>query len=214
MGGRVGLKGTDGVATEAQAAGAEPVAGPRAQVFARTFLDLSKHDENLRVRWLTCGGAMGADPLRAAGVQEDPIEVVHAPGDRTTSADTRKAVEACVQRGAELLLFCGGDGTARDVAEATRDRIPIFGIPAGVKMHSGVFAVSPPAAAKVLVGYLRGQLRIGTAEILDLDEEAYRKGEWRVRLFCTAEKPVLTNPLAGGELMVGGGSGEAIRGEV
>ena len=59
MGGRVGLKGTDGIANEAQAAGAEPTAGPRAELFARTFLDLSKHDENLRVRWLTCGGAMG-----------------------------------------------------------------------------------------------------------------------------------------------------------
>src|SRR5207247_7846789 len=148
----------------------------RAEAFARTFLDLSKHDENLRVRWLTCGGAMGVDSLRAVGVQHDAIEVVHPPGDRTTSTDTRKAVEACVERGAELLLFCGGDGTARDVAEATRDRIPIFGIPAGVKMHSGLFAVSPPAAAKVLVGYLRGQLRIGTAEIRGLDEEASRTG--------------------------------------
>ncbi len=214
MGGRVGLKGTDGIANEAQAAGAEPTAGPRAELFARTFLDLSKHDENLRVRWLTCGGAMGADPLRAAGVQEDSIEVVHAPGDRTTSADTRKAVEASVDRGAELLLICGGDGTARDVAEATRDRIPIFGIPAGVKMHSGLFAVSPPAAAKVLVGYLRGQLRIGTAEILDLDEEAYRKGEWRVRLFATAKTLVEPNLVAGGKLMIDEVSEEAIRGEL
>src|SRR2546426_9066538 len=124
MGGRLGLKGTDGVANEAHAAGAEPVAGPRAHLFARTFLDLSKHDENLRVRWLTCGGAMGADPLRAAGGQEDSIEVVHAPGDRTTSADTRKTVEASVDRGAELLLICGGGGKGREVAGATRDRIP------------------------------------------------------------------------------------------
>ncbi len=214
MGGRVGLKGTDGVATEAQAAGAEPVAGPRAQLFARTFLDLSKHDENLRVQWLTCGGAMGADPLRAAGVQEDSIEVVHSPAEGTTAADTRKAVEACVDRGAELLLFCGGDGTARDVAEATSDRIPILGIPAGVKMHSGLFAVSPPAAAHLLVGYLRGQLRIGTAEILDLDEEAYRKGEWRVQLFATAKTLVEPNLVAGGKVMIDEVSEEAIKGEL
>jgi len=214
MGGRVGLKGTDGVATEAQAAGAEPVAGPRAQLFARTFLDLSKHDENLRVQWLTCGGAMGADPLRAAGVQEDSIEVVLSPAEGTTAADTRKAVEACVDRGAELLLFCGGDGTARDVTEATSDRIPILGIPAGVKMHSGLFAVSPPAAAHLLGGYLRGQLRIGTAEILDLDEEAYRKGEWRVRLFATAKTLVEPNLVAGGKVMIDEVSEEAIRGEL
>src|SRR5256886_16352507 len=174
-----------------------------AHLFARTFLDLSKRDENLRVRWLTCGGAMGADPLRAAGVPGDSLEVIHSPeGERTTAADTRRGVVACVDRGSELLLFCGGDGTARDVAEATSDRIPILGIPAGVKMHSGLFAVSPPAAAQLLVGYLRGQLRIGTAEILDLDEEAYRKGEWRVQLFATAKTLVEPNLVAGGKVLV------------
>src|SRR5436309_3282025 len=215
MGGRLGLKGTDGVANEAHAAGAEPVAGPRAHLFARTFLDLSKRDENLRVRWLTCGRAMGADPLRAAGVPGDSLEVIHSPeGERTTAADTRSGVVACVDRGSELLLFCGGDGTARDVAEATSDRIPILGIPAGVKMHSGLFAVSPPAAAHLLVGYLRGQLRIGTAEILDLDEEAYRKGEWRVQLFATAKTLVEPNLVAGGKVMIDEVSEEAFRGEL
>ena len=214
MGGRVGLKGTDGVANEAQAAGAEPVAGPRATLFARTFLDLSRHDENLRVRWLTCGGAMGADPLRAAGVDVDSIEAVRSPGERTAAADTTRGAAACVDRGADLLLFCGGDGTARDVVEATRDRIPIVGIPAGVKMHSGLFAVSPPAAAHILEAYLRGQLRIGTAEILDLDEEAYRKGEWRIRLFATAKTLVEPNLVAGGKVMIDEVSEEAIRGEL
>ena len=214
MGGRVGLKGTDGVAKEAQAAGAEPVAGPRAQIFAGTFLQLSKRDEALRVRWLTCAGGMGADPLRAAGITEDVIEVVYTPRERTTAADTRSGVEACVDRAAELLLFCGGDGTARNVAEAARDRIPILGIPAGVKMHSGLFAVSPAAAAHLLVGYLRGQLRIGAAEILDLDEEAYRTGEWRVRLFATAKTLVEPNLVAGGKVMIDEVSEEAIRGEL
>lgn len=214
MGGRVGLKGTDGVADAAQAAGAEPIAGPRAQVFARTFLELSKHDETLRVRWLTCGGAMGAGPLGGAGVGEEAIENVYTPGGRTTAADSRTAVDACIDRGAELLLFCGGDGTARDVAEAANDRIPILGIPAGVKMHSGLFAVSPPAAAHLLVGYLRGQLRIGTAEILDLDEAAYRKGDWRVRLFATAKTLVEPNLVAGGKVMIDEVSEEAIRGEL
>src|SRR3989442_14071873 len=199
MGGRVGLKGTDGVANEAQAVGAEPVAGPRATLFARTFLDLSRHDENLRVRWLTCGGAMGADPLRSAGVDVDSIEVVHSPGERTAGADTTRGAAACVDRGAELLLVCGGDGTARAVVEATLDRIPIVGIPAGVKMHSGLFAVSPPAAAHILVAYLRGQLRIGTAEILDLDEEAYRKGEWRSPLCGSPDTPGRPTPAARGE---------------
>src|SRR3989442_13553779 len=135
MGGRMGLKGTDGVVNEALAAGREQGAGPRAKVFAKTFLGLSKRDESLRVRWLACGGAMGADQPRAADVGENTIEVVHSPGERTTSADTSKAVEACVDRGAELLLFCGGDGTARDVGAAARDRIPTLGIPPAAKIH-------------------------------------------------------------------------------
>src|SRR2546428_13681401 len=102
MGGRMGLKGTDGVVNEALAAGAEQVAGPRAKIIAKTFLDLSKRDESLRVRWLTCGGAVGADRLRAADVGENTIAVVQPPRGRTTAAQTSKAVEACVQRSAAL----------------------------------------------------------------------------------------------------------------
>src|SRR3989454_11526521 len=114
MGGRLGLKGTDGVANEAHAAGAEPVAGPRAHLFARTFLDLSKRDENLRVRWLTCGGAMGADPLRAAGVPGDSLEGIHSPeGERKNAAGTRRGGVACGGPGGELLLVFGGRGSAR-----------------------------------------------------------------------------------------------------
>lgn len=214
MGGRVGLKGTDGVANEARAAGAEPIAGPRARLFARTFLELSKHDEALRVRWMTCDGAMGADALQGAGVNHDTIEVVHTPREQTTAVDTRTAVAVIVDRRAELLLFCGGDGTARDVAEAAKDRIPMLGIPAGVKMHSGLFAVSPQAAAHLLVAYLRGQLRIGTAEILDLDEAAYRNGEWKIRLFSIAKTLVEPNLVPGGKVMIDEVSEEAIRGEL
>src|SRR3989454_12470287 len=96
MGGRLGLKGTDGVANEAHAAGAEPVAGPRAHLFARTFLDLSKRDENLRVRWLTCGGAMGADPLRAAGGPGGSLGGIPSPqGGGRTAGDTRSGGVAC-----------------------------------------------------------------------------------------------------------------------
>src|SRR3989454_10630761 len=120
MGGRLGLKGTDGVANEAHAAGAEPVAGPRAHLFARTFLDLSKRDENLRVRWLTCGGAMGADPLRAAGVPGDSLEGIHSPeGERTTAADTRSGVVACGGRGSGPLPFFGGARNPRERARTT-----------------------------------------------------------------------------------------------
>src|SRR5437667_12680950 len=99
MGGRVGLKGTDGVANEAQAAGAEPIAGPRASIFARTFVELSKPDAGLRVRWITWGGAMGADPRRAAGGGAETGEVRYRPAERTTAGRTLTAVAHIVDGG-------------------------------------------------------------------------------------------------------------------
>src|SRR5439155_358026 len=110
--------------------------------------------------------APGPGPLRIAEVPPNRIEVVHVPGQPSTSEDTRIMVEESIASGVELILFCGGDGTARDVAAVAKDRVPIVGIPAGVKMHSGLFAISPQAAANLLVAFLRGDLRVGTAEIL------------------------------------------------
>src|SRR6266508_3242018 len=172
MGGRVGLQGADGVVDEARAAGAEPVAPIRARAFAEAFLALSRSDSSTSVGWLTPAGPMGVEPLRVAGFDEALCEIIYRPPDVTMAEDTRRAVKACVDRGAELVLFCGGDGTARDVAESAGDRVPILGIPAGVKMHSAVFAVSPRAAAELTLAYFQGHLRIGSAEILDLDEVA------------------------------------------
>src|SRR6267378_6764059 len=168
MGGRVGLKGTDGVVDEALAAGAEPVAGPRARGFAEAFLRAAKDDATISVLWLTCDGTMGRDALRAAGFPEKQIEIVYSPGPQTAAEDTRKAVDAIVDRGAELILFTGGDGTARDVAAAVENRLPILGIPAGVKMHSGVFAVSPSRAANPLVAFVRGAHHTRHGHMLDL----------------------------------------------
>jgi len=214
LGGRVGLKGTDGVAEQALAAGAKPMAPDRARAFAEALVDVTKEDPNLTFHWVTAAGDMGMGPLKIAGVHPDRIEVVHVPGQPSSSEDTRIMVEESIASGVELILFCGGDGTARDVAAAAKDRVPIVGIPAGVKMHSGLFAISPRAAADILVAFLRGDLRAGTAEILDLDEEAYRKGEWGVRLFATAKTLVEPQLVSAGKLMVEELSEEAVRAEL
>jgi predicted polyphosphate/ATP-dependent NAD kinase len=140
--------------------------------------------------------------------------VVEVPEPPTTAEDTKRTSVECIKAGAELIFFCGGDGTARDVAEAAGGRVPILGIPAGVKMYSGLFAVSPSAAANLLVAYLRGEVRIGTAEILDLDEEAYRKGEWRIRLFATAKTLVEPQLVSAGKMMVEEVTDEAVRAEL
>jgi predicted polyphosphate/ATP-dependent NAD kinase len=214
LGGRVGLKGTDGVVEQALAAGAKPTAPEKARVFAEAVARATKEDPNLTFAWVTAGGEMGAGSLRNAGFPPGQIEIIHVPKGPTTVEDTTRTVEACIAAGAELLLFCGGDGTARDVAEAAKDRVPILGIPAGVKMHSGLFAVSPQAAANLLVAHLRGELRIGSAEILDLDEEAYRRGEWRVRLFGTAKTLVEPQLVSAGKLIVEELSEDAVRAEL
>ena len=188
----MGLKGTDGVVEEARAAGAEPVAPLRAARFAAAFVQRWKSDPSLFVNWVTCGEPMGVEALRSAGISRSDMEIAHRPATPTNSDDTRRAAEEMVSRRADLVLFCGGDGTARDVAAAVGNRVPILGIPSGVKMHSGVFAVTPEAGAEILAAYLHGSLRVGTAEILDLDEEAYRRGAWNVRLLGTAK--VLVEP--------------------
>jgi predicted polyphosphate/ATP-dependent NAD kinase len=96
--------------------------------------------------------------------------------------DTKELVEAAIAEGAELIVFCGGDGTARDVYEVAKKH-PIFGIPSGVKMHSGVFAIDPMMAGELLEFYIRGEMTTGEGEIMDLDEDRYRKGEWNIKLF-------------------------------
>jgi predicted polyphosphate/ATP-dependent NAD kinase len=188
LGGRVGLKGTDGVVQEALRRGARPVAPARAAEMLRalrTSLDATPRAP--AIHWLTCAGAMGADALEAAGFEVG--EICHRPGEPTSSADTRTAAARFLAAGAELVVFCGGDGTARDVHDATARGAPILGVPAGVKMYSGVFGVTPARTARILLGFLLGELAPAEVDVLDTDEEGYRRGEWSMRLHGVALTP-------------------------
>ncbi|MFG3256868.1 ATP-NAD kinase family protein [Streptomyces sp. NPDC048172] len=175
LGGRVGLKGSDGVGVQerARALGAVPRAGARASA-ALTEL----RARGVEFELLTAGGPMGVDGGRA----------VHSPtGDVTSAADTVAAVRALRAAGAGLLLFAGGDGTARDVHDALAPdgaEVPVLGIPTGVKMHSAVFAVNPRAAGEVAAAYVRdaGGVRLRRAEVMDRDEAALREGRVTARL--------------------------------
>lgn len=188
MGGRVGLKGTDGVVDQAIALGARPVAPHKAEQALRHLRDmLSRTTRSPDFHWMTCAGAMGADCLRAAGF--DAFDVVYDPGSDTDRADTEAAVRRFIDQDADLILFCGGDGTARDVCAITGEDTPILGIPSGVKMFSGVFGTNPARTAEILLGYLRGDLTPTAVEVLDLDEQKYRHGEWAVRLYHAARTP-------------------------
>jgi predicted polyphosphate/ATP-dependent NAD kinase len=137
MGGRVGLKGTDGVAAEAERRGAERVAHGRALEMLAAFKRLLA--DELRppvVEWLTADGDMGSDALRDAGFAA--IETVPRGSGTSSALDSKAAVERFLAAGVDLVLFCGGDGTARDVCSVAGETTPILGIPAGVKMYSGV----------------------------------------------------------------------------
>ncbi|MFB6092100.1 MAG: ATP-NAD kinase family protein [Haloquadratum sp.] len=201
MGGRVGLKGTDGKVEEARRRGAEPRAPDRA---LRALEALCERDgPNGTIELVTWGGEMGAETAREAGF--DP-EVLGAPdGEETSAADTKRAVEAFVDADVDLVLFVGGDGTAADVAAVVEETgVPILGIPAGVKVFSSVFAVSPEDAAEVVETYERTERR----EVLDIDEDEYREGEVHPELRAVPLVPVAEELQSSKQL--GGGNVEAL----
>lgn len=184
MGGRVGLKGTDGVLKEALKLGAKPVAPEKAEETIKEYL--SNYPIKNKIKWFTCSGVMGADELINAGIKKMETVYTHI-GRETSSEDTKKACTKMVDKQVDLILFCGGDGTARDIFEVVGKKIPILGIPSGVKMHSGVFGINTRATAKMLHEFINQNLTIGDAEIMDLDEVLYRKGEWNIQLFGIAK---------------------------
>jgi len=192
MGGRVGLKGTDNVVEEAIRLGAKPVAPSKA---ARTLqllrMALEAEARCPDVEWLTSSGPMGEDALRQAGFAA--ISILHKTAEPPTTEDTTEAARALLRAGVDLIIFCGGDGTARDIARITGQSVPILGIPSGVKMYSGVFGVSSARTAEIIVRFVLGELQLAKVDIVDLDEEKYRTGEWAVRLFCSASTPYEPN---------------------
>lgn len=198
MGGRVGLKGTDDLVEAARERGAEPRAPERATDALEALATRSPG-----VDLLTWGGQMGEAEAHAAGFNP---RVLGRPGDPTgdtvgdtsaadtvgdtSAADTKLAVAAFLDEGVDLILFVGGDGTAVDVTEVIAEReaeTPILGVPAGVKVYSSVFGVTPRAAGRVAADFDATEPR----EVNDLDEDAYREG--RVE---TALKGVVNVPVA------------------
>jgi predicted polyphosphate/ATP-dependent NAD kinase len=176
MGGSVGLKGTDGeeMADRAAALGADPVTPARTADF---FAHLHRED---KIDWLVAPREMGAAYLDESDVEAAVVGALDtqgasAPAARTTAADTRRIAREMVDAGAELLVFVGGDGTARDILDAIGTQIPVVGVPAGVKVYSGAFALSPRAAAEMVDAFVDGA-DITEAEVLDIDEAAFREG--------------------------------------
>lgn len=177
LGGPVALKGSDGVAAEALARGAEPRALERTRIAVECLLPLVE-----KIEFLTFPGAMGGELLERMGFRHRLLGEWQ--GAVSSAADTRLAIERLQEAGVALILFAGGDGTARDVAGVVREQQPVLGIPAGVKIHSGVYAISPRAAGELARRLVEGGLvRLASGEVRDLDEEALRAGRVAARWY-------------------------------
>ena len=144
------------------------------------------------IEWVSSAGRMGTDWL-PEGATIGSVRTTHSSSGSTSADDTAAAVGALLKEGIDLLVYAGGDGTTRDIVAALDSAgspdTPVIGVPTGVKMHSGCFAASPKAAAEVLSAWLDGDLLLASTEVLDLDEERYRQGEWVVQLYAEAMTP-------------------------
>ena len=204
IGGRVGLKGSDGpeVLRLAQARGARPEAAARAAEALSLLTPLTS-----RIEVLTWDGAMGAVVCRQAGFAPR-VGGAPAAGEATSAADTEAAAAWMLEEGVDLLLFVGGDGTARNICRAVGERLTVLGVPAGVKIHSAVFAVTPRSAGVAARQFFEQEAgRCRVAEVMDIDEEAFRRGEVTARLFGSLCVPDINHHMQGAK--VGGIHSEA-----
>ena len=195
LGGRLALKGSDGMAEIARSKGATDRAGPRMN---EAFEHLISIIELSSISWdnvhlFLPKGRMGdswiPEKMRKYG---EWTNIFDTP-ETTTAEETINVIHSLIEENVEIILYAGGDGTTRDIIGALEDidsaSIPILGIPAGVKMHSGSFGASPRSAAEAFAAWFSGDLLIAQTEVMDLDETLYREGEWVVKMYAEAMSP-------------------------
>jgi predicted polyphosphate/ATP-dependent NAD kinase len=194
MGGPVGLKGTDGKAILQQAIslGAKPIAAQRAETFLTELLTAKEH-----LNLIVGAGEMGESEAKKLGYTYTTIGQAK---EETTSEDTKVTSKAITETGVDLLVYCGGDGTTRDIQKIVDLKVPVLGVPTGVKMHSALFAISPQAAARVAIQYLWGELPVREAEVMDIDEEAFRGGHLSAELYGYMLSPFEPHLVQGNKL--------------
>lgn len=195
LGGRLAMKGSDGMAEIARAKGAEDRAGPRmkeALEHLNSIIELSPISWN-QVNWFLPKGRMGDSWVPEKMKNLGKWNNICLTPESTSANDTIQVVHSLIEEKVELILYAGGDGTTRDIIGALEDidsaSTPILGVPAGVKMHSGSFGASPRSAAEALAAWYSGDLLIAQTEVMDLDETLYREGEWVVKMYAEAMSP-------------------------
>ena len=184
LGGSVALKGSDGIDTAAKAIalGAQPKANLRTKAALEVLLP---YKEQLTI--FTVNDVMGENTAKELGFS---TQVIYRSEHSTTSDDTELAAKALQQLGVDLILFAGGDGTARNICHAVDDSVPVLGIPAGCKIHSGVYAITPKAAGRVVEMLVKGELvTLADADVMDIDEDAFRQGTVKAKRYGEMQVP-------------------------
>ncbi|MFC1554290.1 ATP-NAD kinase family protein [candidate division KSB1 bacterium] len=179
MGGKVGLKGTDGtqIVEKSLSLGAVPESPKRTEEALKRLIPLRNN-----IKIITYPGDMGEDTAVKCGFDVDVIGSV-AKG-RTSGLDTQNACSDLLEKDADLLLFAGGDGTARDIYNSIGDKLTVLGIPSGVKIHSAVFACNPKRAGDLAWLFLEEKVkRFREAEVMDIDEDSFRAGIVSAKLY-------------------------------
>jgi predicted polyphosphate/ATP-dependent NAD kinase len=184
MGGRVGLKGTDGkeILARAKELGATSVSPART---IEALREIAPFED--RIELVTYPFDMGEEEAQKCGL--DPTVIGSITKNETTAADTIRAAGDMLRAQVDLILFAGGDGTARDVCESIGQSVPALGIPAGVKIHSAVFAINSKKAGELAVKYLLGEASLCESEVMDIDEQGFREGRLSARLYAYLKVP-------------------------
>jgi predicted polyphosphate/ATP-dependent NAD kinase len=185
MGGSVGLKGTDGdIYLRALEMGAKPVTPKRIN---ELLLNIKNKKD---IFFIVAPGKMGKDYVKDKGFE---YKVIGEIGEKSTAEDTKNIAELMMKDKIDLILFCGGDGTAIDIYDAIGLNIPVVAIPAGVKMFSSIFALNPRAAAEIIDKFLEEDLGTQEKEILDINEDSFRKGILDSKLYGYLKTPKVLN---------------------
>lgn len=203
IGGRVGLKGSDGEDIQQLAMQRGAIALAQARM-AQALACIVPCKEQVHI--YTAAHDMGENLCQRLGFTYTVVS--EAPAEHTCASDTEQAVRQCAQQGVDLLIFAGGDGTARNIYHALQQVeshtvAPVIGVPAGCKIHSSVYAVTPAHAGELLALIIKGRaLSLGEASVMDIDEEAFRQGRVKARLHgylnVPAENQFMQNMKDGG----------------
>jgi len=189
IGGSVALKGSDGMAMHALALGAKPKANERAK---QALEVLEPYKDKLTV--YTVNDQMGQDCAQSLGFSTELVYEVKT--EQTAADDTEYAVKALVKKQVDIILFAGGDGTARNIANIVSDndkglnQVPVLGIPAGCKIHSGVYAITPKAAGRVVEMMINKELvSLAEGDVMDIDESLFRQGVVKAKRYGEMQIP-------------------------